>query len=290
MRIESVTIEAQNPTRPATSDAAGAGGFLRQVWASVCSTIVLTAICCGAYPLLVWGVAQLAFPVRANGSLVTRDGTPTTDESKAAGSALLGQAFADARYFHPRPSSAGGGYDAANSSGSNLGPLSKKLLCGTTKKDDKGKDVVDFDGVALRTLLYCDENGLDVDVVAGRPLATFKDGSGNYDQVRLIAAFNAEQSPLKIRARTPVPADAVTASGSGLDPHISPANAAIQVARVAKARGVPAADVQRLVDEYTDRPDLGVFGDPGVNVLRLNLALDKATPVAAGTAATAPSR
>lgn len=271
MNTETETTSNPTPAR---------GGMLHHLWASVAATVVLTVLCCGVYPAVVWGIAQVVFPAKANGSLVTKDGTPTTDDAQAVGSALLGQSFADAKYFHPRPSSAGSGYDAANSSGSNLGPLSKKLLFGTTKKDDKGVEVVDFDGVSLRTLLYAQENNLGVEVVAGPALSTFKDAKGDYDQVKLINAFNDEKAPLQIRATTPIPADAVTASGSGLDPHISPANAKLQVARVAKARGMTEAEVQKVVEANTDGPDLGILGDAGVNVLMLNLALDKAHPVA----------
>jgi K+-transporting ATPase ATPase C chain len=265
------------------------GGFLHHLWASIAATVILTVIFCGVYPVLVWGIAQVAFPAKANGSLVTKDGTYTTNDAEAVGSALLGQNFSDGKYFHPRPSSAGNGYDAANSSGSNLGPLSKKLLFGTTKKDDKNIEVVDFDGVALRTLLYAGDNGIDVEVVAGPAMATFKDPKGDFDQVKLINAFNDEKAPLQIRAKTPIPADAVTGSGSGLDPHISPANAQFQVARVAKARGMMDADVRKLIKSHTDKPDFGILGDPGVNVLMLNLALDKDHPVAAAVPATAPS-
>jgi potassium-transporting ATPase KdpC subunit len=189
--------------------------LLSEIRQAVVSTLVLAAVCCGLYPLIVWGIAQAAFPDKANGSLITdRDGT-------VRGSALLGQGFTGERYFHSRPSAAGAnGYDAAGSSGSNLGPTSQKLA----------------DQIKERVAAYRTANGLkDTDTV---------------------------------------PADAVTASGSGLDPHISPASAALQLPRVARARGLSPEDVARLVQEHTDGPDLGFLGEPGVRVLTLNLALD----------------
>jgi K+-transporting ATPase ATPase C chain len=186
-----------------------------EIRGAVVSTLVLAVVCCGLYPLVVWGIAQVAFHDKANGSLIIeKDGT-------VRGSKLLGQNFTAEKYFHPRPSAAGNGYDAANSSGSNLGPTSQKL-------NDAIKD---------RIAAYRKENGLP--------------------------------------DTEPVPADAVTASGSGLDPHISVENAARQLARVAKARRLPEQQVSDLVNKYTDKPDLGVLGDAGVNVLLLNLALDE---------------
>ena len=179
------------------------------------STLALAVICCGLYPLIVFGISQAFFRDKANGSLIVdKDGT-------VRGSRLLAQGFTAEKYFHPRPSAAGDGYDAANSGGSNLGPTSQKL-------NDAIKD-----GIAA----YRKENGL----------------GGN----------------------DPVPADAVTASGSGLDPHISLQNAQLQIARVAKARGLSEDKVRELVQQNTDARDFGVFGDPGVNVLQLNLALDE---------------
>ena len=188
--------------------------FFSEIRGAVMSTLVLAVVCCGLYPLVVFGIAQVAFRDKANGSLVIeRDGT-------VRGSKLIGQGFTAEKYFHPRPSAAGNGYDATNSGGSNFGPTSQKL-------NDAIKD---------RIAAYRKENGLkDTD---------------------------------------PVPADAVTASGSGLDPHISVHNAELQVARVAKARGLGEDKVRALVSRYTDPADLGVLGEPGVNVLRLNLALD----------------
>jgi len=179
------------------------------------STLVLAVVCCGLYPLVVFGIAQVAFHDKANGSLIVDAG------GTVRGSRLLGQQFAGEKYFHPRPSAAGNGYDAANSSGSNLGPTSQKLS----------------DAIKDRIEAYRKENNL-----------------GNMQSV---------------------PADAVTASGSGLDPHISRHNAELQAPRVAKARNVAVEKILELVRANTDSADLGILGDAGVNVLELNLALDK---------------
>jgi K+-transporting ATPase ATPase C chain len=193
-------------------------GLFSELRGAIVSTIVLAVVCCGLYPLIVYGIAQGLFRDKANGSLIVgADGS-------IRGSRLLGQGFTDPKYFHPRPSAAGNGYDAAGSSGSNLGPTSQRLAA--TIKD--------------RIASYRSENGL-----------------GANDQV---------------------PADAVTASGSGLDPHISLRNAELQIPRVAKARGIAAQHVRELVAKYTEGPDFGILGDPGVNVLELNLALDSAAP------------
>jgi len=195
--------------------------LLSEIRGAVISTLVLVVICCGIYPLVVFGIAQAAFHDKANGSLIVdRDGT-------IRGSRLLGQGFTAEKYFHPRPSSAGNGYDAVNSGGSNLGPTSQKL-------NDAIKD---------RIATYRTENGL--------------------------------------KESDPVPADAVTASGSGLDPHISLRNAELQIPRVAKARGLEADKIRALVKQYTVSADLGILGEPGVNVLQLNLALDAASPTTA---------
>lgn len=188
--------------------------FLTEIRSAVMATIVLALVCCGLYPLVVFGIAQVAFPDKANGSLIVeKDGT-------IRGSKLLGQQFAGQKYFHPRPSVAGNGYDAANSSGSNLGPTSQKL----------------HDAVKDRIAAYRATNGL--------------------------------------KETDAMPADAVTASGGGLDPHISLRNAELQTARVAKARTLSGDKVRALIRQNTDGPDLGFLGEPGVNVLKLNLALD----------------
>ena len=188
--------------------------LLQEVKVSVLATLAFLIILCGVYPLVVWGIAQVAFPSQANGSLVEIRG-------KIVGSGLLAQNFSGPQYFHPRPSAAGDvGYDSASSGGSNLGPLSQKLI-------DQVKERVDK---------YRTENNL--------PAATL------------------------------VPADAVTASGSGLDPHLSVRNAELQAVRVAKARQLSADKINRLIQEVTEGPDLGFLGEPGVNVIRLNLAVD----------------
>jgi potassium-transporting ATPase KdpC subunit len=189
--------------------------FFSHIRSALVSTLVLAAVCCGLYPLVVFGISQALFRDKANGSLIVdADGT-------VRGSKLLGQGFADPKYFHPRPSAAGSGYDAASSGGSNLGPTSRKLN----------------DAIEERIAAYRAENGL-----------------------------NESQ---------PVPADAVTASGSGLDPHISLQNAELQIPRVAKARGISEDKLRELARQYTDGRNLGVFGEPGVNVLLLNRALDQ---------------
>ncbi|HET7366984.1 MAG TPA: K(+)-transporting ATPase subunit C [Gaiella sp.] len=185
----------------------------RQLLPALVAFLFLTLLTGVAYPLAVTGIAQAVFPGRADGSLVERDGV-------VVGSRLIGQPFAGARWFHPRPSAAGDGYDAMASSASNLGPTNLTLLA----------------EVRRRAAAYRRENGL---------------------------------SP-----GAPVPQDAVTSSGSGLDPQISVANARIQAARVARARGLPLAQVLVLVAEHTDGRALGFLGEPGVNVLELDLALD----------------
>jgi len=162
-----------------------------EIRGAVVSTLVLAAVCCGLYPLIVFGIAQVAFHDKANGSLIVeKDGT-------VRGSQLLGQGFTGEKYFHPRPSAAGNGYDAANSSGSNLGPTSQKLN----------------DSIKGNIETYRKENGL-------------KDTDS-------------------------VPADAVTASGSGLDPHISVRNAELQAPRVARARGRSLEAVGELIRRHT---------------------------------------
>ena len=188
--------------------------FFSEIRGAVFATLILAIVCSGIYPLVVFGIAQAFFRDKANGSLIVdQDGT-------VRGSKLLAQGFTADKYFHPRPSAAGNGYDAASSSGSNLGPTSQKL-------NDAIKD---------RVAAYRKENGLS--------------------------------------KTEPVPADAVTASGSGLDPQIGLRNAELQIPRVAKTRGLSEEKVRELVQENTDGRDLGVLGDPGVNVLELNLALD----------------
>ena len=183
-------------------------------------TLALAIICCGIYPLVVFGIAQLAFPDQANGSLIVgKDGT-------IHGSRLIGQQFTADKYFISRPSDAGANgmaYDPTSSGGSNLGPTSQKL----------------HDAIAQNIAAYRTQNNLDTNA--------------------------------------PVPADAVTASASGLDPHISLRNAELQTPRVAKVRGLSEDKVRELIRANTDAASLSFLGEAGVNVLPLNLALDALT-------------
>jgi K+-transporting ATPase ATPase C chain len=233
--------------------------------------IFLTILLGVIYPLAMTGISQVIFPHQANGSLIKAG-------DKVIGSEIIGQNFSKPEYFHPRPSNAGSGYDGMASGGSQLGPTSAKLLRGTTKTDDKTKaEVVDFDGISLRLVHYCLEN--DIPYESSMPLDQFKDAKGDLDDVKLIKAFNNDKAPLVFTPKRAIPADAVTGSASGLDPHISPDSAQDQLGRVAKARGVSADQVTPLVAQFTEGPDLGVLGEPRVNVLKLNLALDRKLPV-----------
>ena len=210
--------------------------ILKETLSSVRALAVLLVLCCVCYPVTVYAIGQTAFRWKANGSLVDKDGNPTTPEN-AAGSRLLGQSFTSPGYFHPRPSAAGSGYDAASSSGTNLGPISDKFLNGAAD-DQKTKDVDEsFAGIKQLVQAFREENGLSPDAL--------------------------------------VPGDAVTRSASGLDPHISPRNAELQMARVAKARGLDEGRVRGLVQAATEGRGWGMFGEPGVNVLMLNISLDK---------------
>ena len=231
--------------------------------------VVFTVLLGILYPAAITGLSALIFPKQAGGSLVKVDG-------KVIGSSLIGQSFSNPEYFHPRPSAAGSGYDASASSGTNLGPTSAKLIHGTTKKDDTGKEVVDFDGISLRVVHYCLENGIAFD--SSIPLDRFKNDKGDLDDVKLIQAFNDDKTPLIFTPKSPIPADAVTASASGLDPHISVATAEIQVSRVAQARGVAPNQIHNLIASNTAGPDFGILGEPGVNVLMLNITLDEHFP------------
>jgi K+-transporting ATPase ATPase C chain len=187
--------------------------MLSQLRPAIVSTLFFTLLLGVAYPLVVTGIGQLAFPAQAGGSLVRNA------QGEVIGSSLIAQNFTKPQYLHPRPSAAGSdGYDASSSSGSNLGPLNPDLA----KRVSEG-------AAAWR-----------------------KDSGGT------------------------APADAVTTSGSGLDPDVSPANAQGQAARIAAARGLPVADVQKVIAAHTQGAWLGVFGQPRVNVLQTNLALDAA--------------
>ena len=189
--------------------------FLKELLISLRATLVFAVLLCGLFPLVIFAAGQLFFPRQANGSLIE------SKDRRILGSELLGQNFAGAKYFHPRPSAAGAnGYDAASSSGSNLGPTSQKLM----------------DTVKQRLESYRAENALS--------------------------------------SETLVPGDAVTASGSGLDPHISRRNAELQAARVAKERGLSLDAVRAEIAKATDGRSLGILGEPGANVLKLNIALD----------------
>jgi K+-transporting ATPase ATPase C chain len=231
--------------------------------------VVMTVVTGLAYPALITAVAQVAFPAKANGSLVVSNG-------QVVGSRLIGQGFTRPEYFHPRPSAAGAGYDPTASAGTNLGPTSAKLFNGTIATDAKGQESVGFDGIKLRLVHYCVENGIPYR--SSVPLDAFRDASGALDDVRLIKAFNDEKAPLRFAATTPVPADAVTTSASGLDPDISPANAELQAARVARTRGVALDRVKAIVARHVEDRTLGVLGEPHVNVLELNLDLDRTLP------------
>ncbi len=234
-------------------------------------TVAFTILTGLVYPAVMTGLSELIFPRQANGSLVTVNG-------KLVGSSLIGQNFAKPEYFHPRPSAAGNGYDATASGGTNLGPTSAKLLRGTIKTDDKKNDVVDFDGISLRIVHYAVDNGIPYE--SSTPLDQFKNAHGELDDVKLIKAFNDDKAPLIFKASQPIPSDAVTASSSGLDPQISVANADIQAVRVAKARSVTVEQVKALIPQFTDGADLGFLGEPRVNVLLLNVALDQRFPAA----------
>ena len=182
---------------------------------AVLMTIVTTLLLGAAYPLVVTGLAQVLFPDQANGQLIERSG-------KVVGSRIIGQAFSSPGYFRSRPSAAGTGYDAANSSGTNLGPTNKKLV----------------------------------------------------DAVKAAVQTAKSENP-----GVPVPIDLVTSSASGLDPHISPAAAAFQVPRVSRERSMSEDAVRRLIAAHTESRQLGVLGEPVVNVLELNITLDAEQPM-----------
>ena len=142
--------------------------------------------------------------------------------------------------------------------------------------DDKKNEVVDYDGISLRIVHYCVDN--DIPYESSAPIEQFKDTKGDLDDVKLIKAFNDDKTPLVFTPKAPIAADAVTASSSGLDPHISPSNAQAQLSRVAKARGISADQANQIIAKFTESPDLGLLGEPRVNVLKLNLAMDQQFP------------
>ncbi len=239
--------------------------MLKELGPGFVMMVVMTVLTGFIYPALVTGLSQALFRDQANGSLIVSNG-------QVVGSRLIGQNFKKPEYLQPRPSAAGSGYDPTASGGSNLGPTSAKLMNGATKKDDKGNEVVDFDGIQDRIVHYCIDNGIAYE--SSVPLERFRDARGDLDDVKLIKAFNDDKAPLVFTAKAPIPADAVTASSSGLDPHISPRNAELQAPRIAKARGIPVQQVLDLMALHTEGRDLGFLGEPRVNVLELNLALD----------------
>jgi K+-transporting ATPase ATPase C chain len=143
--------------------------------------------------------------------------------------------------------------------------------------DDKKNEVVDFDGLNLRIVHYCLDN--DIPYESSVSLDKFKTDKGELDDVKLIKAFNDDKSPLVFKAKTPIPSDAVTASASGLDPHISVANAEMQAGRIAKERKVSVDQVKQLIAQKTEPADLGILGEPRVNVLMLNIEMDQRLPI-----------
>jgi len=231
--------------------------------------LVMTILMGLIYPVVVTVIAQALFRDQANGSLVVVNG-------QVVGSRLLGQPFSKPEYFWPRPSSAGSGYDGTSSAGTNLGPTSAKLLNGAITIDDKKQETVAFDGIKTRVVHYCVDNNLPYE--SSKALEQFRNADGSLDDLKLIKAFNDDRAPLVFTSKTPIPADAVTGSASGLDPHVSPANANIQAARVAAARGVTVEEVRRLVANHTQGRTFGLLGEPAVNVLMLNLDLDTQFP------------
>jgi potassium-transporting ATPase KdpC subunit len=248
----------------------------RQILTAIIMMVAITVLVGFAYPLVVMGVGQVAFSRQANDSLVKQNGT-------VVGSSLLGQNFLDKdgnplpQYFQPRPSAAGAnGYDASNSSASNLGPSNPSLIGNVP-----GASITGPNQYATPSDPYCvpvqatDKNGSPVTDKQGNPVYE-KNKDGTY-------VCNANTAPERaiayrqlngLAANAEVPVDAVTASGSGLDPDISIANADLQAPRVAKARNLPLSQVMALLHSHIHQRSVGFLGEKTVNVLDLNLALD----------------
>jgi K+-transporting ATPase ATPase C chain len=284
--------------------------LIRQHWAALRALLVLTVIVGLAYPLFIWLVAQIpGLKNQADGSIVDVNG-------RAVASSLIGQSFTDAKgnplpqYFQSRPSAAGSGYDPMSSGASNLGPESvvdtpdsPSLLTQVCRRSKAAGDLNGVDG----SRPFCTDNGVGAVLSVIGP----RDARGNVTAPTQVVSVNepcnTTQRPfltsyegipvtcakpgedysagmiVPIRGSAPadpvIPADAVTASGSGLDPDISIGYADLQIARVAKARGISADQVRSLVVDDTHGRDLGFFGEPRVNVVDLNIALDEKFPL-----------
>jgi K+-transporting ATPase ATPase C chain len=189
--------------------------MIKTLYRSVLAMVLFAVLLCGVYPLLVYGIGAVAFSEHSKGDLVQ------TSDGHVVGAKLIGQIFTKPEYFHGRPSAAGSGYDAANSSGSNLGPTNQKFADGLKSNID----------------------------------ALLKDNP----------ALKTGQ----------IPVDLVTASASGLDPHITPEGATAQVARIAKARGISESNLNEFIREHVEGPQWGLFGEPVFNVLLANIDLDQ---------------
>lgn len=257
--------------------------YRRQIFSALLMTIVLIVLLGVVYPVAVWAVGQVVWKDKANGSIIERNG-------KAVGSSLIGQSFSDKdgnplpQYFQSRPSKAGDGYDALASGGSNLGP-SNPLLIGNVPGVADGLTRSKTNPYATPTDPYCvpvqsaDKRGNAVTGASGNPVYE-KQPDGTYvcnpDTVPERAIAYRQLNGLPANAEVPV--DAVTTSGSGLDPHISVANARLQAPRVAKVRNLPLEKVMQAITDNTDTQSFGFLGVDGVNVLQLNLALDAMRP------------
>jgi potassium-transporting ATPase KdpC subunit len=263
----------------------GRSGLVRQACACIAMLAILTVVLGFGYPLAVTGISQLTMSNRANGSLVKVNGN-------VVGSSLIGQNFTDkdgnalVQYFQPRPSNAGDGYDALASGGSNLGPSNPNLI-GNVPGVVTGPDgkLLQSNVYATPGDPYCvpvqatDKDGNDVTDAAGNPVyEKNKDGSYVCDPNTVPQRTIAYRALNGLPTDTKVPVDAVTSSGSGLDPQISVANAGLQAARVAKARGLSVEQVMSVITQHTQGRQLGVLGEQTVNVLELNLALDRLSP------------